>query len=118
MKKNIFAISLISLLSLSSFADEFYTSTPQNAKTGIVIVPIAQMSSPESVTTYLNDQKTKGYSLKESNEVKQMINANQSKYSAEMSNSSDPQDTHMKSSLSNIQLAFKYKGIPFINAIG
>lgn len=119
MKKSILTTCLLSLLPLTSYAnEEFYTSSPQNAKKGIFIVPIAEMSSPESVTAYLNDQQSKGYSLKESNEVKQMISASLAKYSSEISNNSDPKDTHMKSNLSNIQLAFKYKGVPFINAIG
>src|SRR3990167_9745542 len=76
------------------------------------------MSNPESIAAYLEDQKTKGYSLKESDEVKQMIKESHANYLSEINNNSDPKDTHMKSNLSKIQLAFQYKGVPFLNPIG
>ena len=120
MKKYILTtISIMFLLPVVSFSDqEFFTASPSNAKTGIIIVPLVQMSNPESIAAYLEDQKTKGYSLKESDEVKQMIKESHANYLSEINNISDPKDTHMKSDLSKIQLAFKYKGVPFLNSVG
>jgi len=118
MKKNILTLALIAALPSLSFADDtFFTADPSKAETGVTIVPLSKMNPSKEMLSFLEQQKTKGFSDKESNEPQQMIKTGKF-YLNEINDNSDPTDTHMKSDLSKIKLAFKFKPIPFIKPIG
>lgn len=118
MKKHIFILVLFGILAAKVFADvSFYSANPSTAQTGIIITPLAQMISSKEALDYLQQQKTKGYFFKESNEPHEMIKIGKD-YHNEINDNADPADTHMKSDLSKIKLAFKFKPISFIKPIG
>ena len=119
MKKIILAIALITILPMTAFADKtFYTAQQSNAQSGVIIVPLSKMNPSNETLSFLEQQKTKGYSIKESNDAIDMLKAGKQNYSNEINDTSDPTDTHMKSDLSKIKLAFQVKPIPFIKPIG
>lgn len=120
MKKYIFIlVLLLGALSIKVFADDaFYTANPASAQNGIIIVPLSQMNSSKEALDYLRQQKTQGYAFKESNEPREIIKERKNYLNEINDNSADPADTHMKSSLSKVKLAFKFKTIPFIKPIG
>lgn len=101
------------------FADDsFYTANPANAKSGIIIEPLSKINPPKETLSLINEQKTKGYSEKISSDALEMLKANKRGYTDEINNISDPTDTHMKSNLSRIKLAFDFKPAPFIHPFG
>jgi hypothetical protein len=98
--------------------DTFYTADPNTTQKGIIIVPAKKMSMSPDLLSNLNEQKEKGYLYKESNDAIEMIRDSKNHYASELNNVSDVRDTHMKSNLQNIQLAFDFKPTSLINAQG
>lgn len=90
---------------------------PSKAQSGIIIIPLAQMDSSAEALSFLQQQKSLGYSIKESNDPKEMIKMGKD-YHNEINDNPDPTDTSMKSNLSKVKLAFKFKPISFINPVG
>ena len=119
MKVKMIISRIILFLPIISFAadETFYTADPSKAKTGIIIVPISESNLSKEDLYFLEQQKTKGYADKESNEPKEMISSGKN-YAEEINDNDDPTDTHLKSTLSKIKLAFKFKQIPFLTPIG
>lgn len=118
MKKIIFVLVLLFTLPIKSFAeDTFYTANSSTAQNGIIILPLAQIDPSKEALNYLQQQKTQGYAIKESSDPHEMLKMGKS-YQNEINDNSDPKDTHMKSDLSKIKLAFKFKPISFIKPIG
>lgn len=118
MKKNILTLALMMALPLTGIAeDSFYTADPSKADTGIILVPLAQMNPTKEDLSSLKQQKLKGYSIKESNDPREFIKES-NRYPDEINDTSDPTDTHLKSDLSKIKLAFKFKPPSFLKPLG
>ncbi len=102
------------------FADpEFGAAALPRAGSGVTIIPADKMPISESmkkeVALHLLQQKTKGYFDSESTYPRTLLKMNNT-HLIESNKNSDPYDTHMKYSLSQVRLAFKFKEIPGINA--
>jgi len=73
-------------LSTITFADDsFYTANPTNAKSGIIIEPLSKINPPKEILSSINEQKTKGYSEKDSSDALEMLRANKRGYAAQRS---------------------------------
>jgi len=123
--KNKIQLMILTLaLPLCAFANNDNPSLP---KEGIKIVPLATMNLPdyikEETKERINQQNKKGYF--ETNTINGSflftMKHNTALEMKSFANTTDPYDTHLKNSISQIKLAFSYNGIKDIeqkNIIG
>lgn len=124
MKPNYYIIIFILFFPLFSFAQntDINSDSQQlpNPVSGIHVVPDTDLTMTEpmriKMSSQLKQKNEKGYIEIDSSEPRQLISL---KYSAaneiKENKNKGPHDTHLKANISDIQLAFAYKGIPFIN---
>jgi hypothetical protein len=98
-----------------------YNNLPQ-ADSGIQIVPLSQMPGLQNnnnrISTLNAQEQKHGYIKRKSDDAIQLLAIKKNKLYANTQNiflsNNDPYDTHLKSSLSQIKLAFPFHGISFI----
>lgn len=93
------------------------------SKSRVKILPISEMNIPKSdkkdMLHDIETQRVKGFIEDKSTDAKQLLHmglmSNRKKMNVD-SNNSDPHDTHLKKNLSQIKLAFPFKGVPSIES--
>lgn len=119
MNKKIKLTALLLTLPLCAFAGNDIVPL---ATKGLQVIPLAKMDIPDSIKERIKDrikqQNEKGYFETDSEYTRFLLNIKHNAPSEirSFANNDDQTDTHLKKSISQIKLAFPYKGIKDIDS--
>jgi hypothetical protein len=119
-------ISIMLLVPIVALADITTESPPEDfkdfkyPKSGVRIVPTSQLKLPDFIKKDLEStsrqMKEKGYFDSKTNNAQTLLTMKGvnviAKQNHGVANSDDPRDTHLKSNISGVGLAYNYPGIP------